>query len=79
LRDPGALELGRLRRGLAVLGACMALIALDLETGGLDPTTDRILEIAAARLGPDLAPVDGYATAILPNPGIVPCAPRGGA
>ncbi len=53
----------------------MALIFLDLATGGLDPATDRILEIAAVRVDAQLAPVDGFATVVLPNPGIAPCAP----
>ena len=53
----------------------MALIFLDLETTGLDPRTDRILELAAARVSEALEPVDGFSTVILPNPGVLACPP----
>ena len=46
------------------------VICLDLETTGLDPAKDRILEIAAARVNERLEPVDGFSCVIRPNDGI---------
>lgn len=48
----------------------MALIFLDLETTGLNPSHDRILEIAAAAVDAQLNPVSGFGTLIQPNPGV---------
>lgn len=48
----------------------MNVVFLDLETTGLDPATDRILEIAAARVNERLEPVDGFTAVVRPNPGI---------
>lgn len=72
---PVAVVSRRGRRGAVGVVGGMAVIFLDLETSGLDPSTDRILEIAAARVDGNLNPVDGFACVILPNPGIVACPP----
>jgi DNA polymerase-3 subunit epsilon len=44
------------------------IIALDLETTGLSPLTDRIIEIAALKLDPVTRKLEAYATLV--NPGI---------
>lgn len=48
----------------------MAVIFLDLETTGLDPANDRILEIACAHVDAQLQPLAGWHSVIRPNPGI---------
>src|SRR5260370_7222607 len=35
-------------------------VAFDLETTGLSPKSDRVIEIGAVRFGPDLQPVDRF-------------------
>ena len=42
-------------------------VALDLETTGLDPATDRVVEIGAVRFRPDGSVVDRFATLVNPR------------
>ena len=41
-----------------VMGSPADFVAFDLETTGLSPKSDRVIEIGAVRFGPDLQPVD---------------------
>lgn len=45
----------------------MKIIFLDIETTGLDPATDRILEVAAALVNEKLEPLDGFTSVIRPS------------
>jgi oligoribonuclease len=44
----------------------MALIFLDIETTGLDPIEDMVLEVAAVRVSSQLEPQDGFHAVISP-------------
>lgn len=44
------------------------LVALDVETTGVDPATDRIVEVAVVTLDPTGEPTDTYCTIV--NPGV---------
>jgi len=47
---------------------CSSYVILDTETTGLNPSSDRIIQISAIRYDPDGVPVDRYNTYV--NPGI---------
>ena len=43
------------------------LVVIDTETTGLDPARDRIIDMGAVRLGPDLEIVDRFTTLVAPG------------
>ena len=43
------------------------LVVIDTETTGLDPARQRIIDIAAVRLGPDLQPADSFTCLVNPE------------
>ena len=43
------------------------LVVLDTETTGLDPECERLIEVGAVRLGPDLSVVDRFETLVDPG------------
>ncbi len=45
----------------------LKVIFLDIETTGLDPANDRILEVAAALVDAQLNPIDGFVSVIRPS------------
>lgn len=53
----------------------MKIVFLDVETTGLDPATDKLLEVAAAVVNAQLEPVDGFTSVICPSAPLPPLDP----